>query len=245
MSDKYNIGLKVMIQAFTMFGCMYAGLEVTGDRRSRLQNNVKNAIAFTAFLAGLLLAWLESCMPYASFFSTEMLVVLLVIVLAEMQCKVIKTMLLPQNKTIPVLFTAYITALMYITIFCRIGEHFTHVQVTMEDIMRRFVTQSSMANFKHAFLNLILFVPMGWFLPFMTRRKPSFLRYFAIGALVSTCIESTQLMLSMGECDVVDIAMNGLGCAAGHVLFKICYAIVPGIVQGFMFKKSRKAKDRS
>ena len=87
MSDKYNIGLKVMIQAFTMFGCMYAGLEVTGDRRSRLQNNVKNAIAFTAFLAGLLLAWLESCMPYASFFSTEMLVVLLVIVLAEMQCK--------------------------------------------------------------------------------------------------------------------------------------------------------------
>ncbi|WP_246320051.1 VanZ family protein [Paenibacillus qinlingensis] len=72
------------------------------------------------------------------------------------------------------------------------------------------------------FGNIAVFMPYGMFLILMSRQKKMSL----FGALIrsvglSLCLESLQLVLSMGSFDVDDLILNGLGGIIGYSVFRL------------------------
>jgi len=67
--------------------------------------------------------------------------------------------------------------------------------------------------------NIVWFVPMGVFIPALTKRHLGFLRVVLIGALISTSIETMQFVLNTGVTDIDDVIFNTLGAAVGYLLY--------------------------
>ena len=79
----------------------------------------------------------------------------------------------------------------------------------------------------HAFLNILLFVPLGIFLPLLYENHTSFRRTVPAGFLISLSAELAQ-MFSMGITDISDIITNTAGTCLGFLLYKAVCQSVPG-----------------
>lgn len=73
----------------------------------------------------------------------------------------------------------------------------------------------SMSYLSNMILNVILFVPLGVFLPIMSGKYKSWKRVVLTGFLFSLFIEIMQIF-SFRATDVDDLIMNTLGAAAGY-----------------------------
>lgn len=86
------------------------------------------------------------------------------------------------------------------------------------------VQNGSLYLVHHAFLNAVLFIPTGFILP---QLGPVQLRRigmnFWAGLVLSTVIETVQLIAHLGLCDINDIIFNALGAAAGTILYHFFY----------------------
>lgn len=69
-------------------------------------------------------------------------------------------------------------------------------------------------------LNVILFVPLGFFLPLLWRRFDRFSPVVMAGVLVSLLIETLQ-MFGLGITDINDLITNTLGTCAGYGLYRL------------------------
>lgn len=73
---------------------------------------------------------------------------------------------------------------------------------------------------KQIILNILMFVPMGIFLPWF--RDTSFLKTVLLSALFSLIIELTQPWLTVGRvCDITDLITNTTGAVIGALIFKV------------------------
>lgn len=73
-----------------------------------------------------------------------------------------------------------------------------------------------------AVLNIILFIPFGFFLPVLWKKQPSFRQVAMLSLLFSLGIELSQL-LNNRNTDVNDLILNTFGGAAGFWIFqKLC-----------------------
>ncbi|GEO78803.1 hypothetical protein FD29_GL002019 [Companilactobacillus mindensis DSM 14500] len=79
--------------------------------------------------------------------------------------------------------------------------------------------QSLVDFFYNLYGNIVWFVPMGVFIPALTKRHLGFLRVVLIGALISISIETLQFILNTGVTDIDDVIFNTLGAAVGYLLF--------------------------
>ena len=68
--------------------------------------------------------------------------------------------------------------------------------------------------------NIIIFIPLGFLLPFLMR-KPSFLKTIGISLAVILCFEIIQFITCLGVLDLDDIILNGIGSAIGYLPFMI------------------------
>lgn len=75
-------------------------------------------------------------------------------------------------------------------------------------------------RFLEPFLNVILFFPLGFFLPLLYRANRSFSQTLLSGFLFSLCIEGLQMFCS-GVSDISDLVCNTLGTVFGFLLFLI------------------------
>ena len=71
-------------------------------------------------------------------------------------------------------------------------------------------------------LNILLFVPMGIFLPCVFRKADRFYRTVLTAFAVTLFIELVQVLLPGRAFDIDDILMNTLGAAIGYALFTLC-----------------------
>ena len=91
----------------------------------------------------------------------------------------------------------------------------------------RYVLQHSTDAYMraHCFLNLagnvLLFMPAGWLLPKIWKRKRNFFRFFALSSGLLFLIETVQLFSLLGRFDVDDLILNLLGMTAGFLLYTI------------------------
>ncbi len=67
--------------------------------------------------------------------------------------------------------------------------------------------------------NLLLFVPMGFFLPFLFKGIKSGKQLFFLVALMSLSVEVLQLFTTTGEFDIDDVLLNTGGAMIGYGLF--------------------------
>ena len=138
------------------------------------------------------------------------------------------------------LFIGYAAAIFVVTLFARIGTSNNTVYV---DFVRSLSDAFSMAypeKTEHFLLNVLMFIPFSAFYLMMTPSRRYLdeyaemndireedmpyvsVRYASaalfLGMAYSAVIESTQLALSMGECDMADIFANTLGTLLGIMI---------------------------
>lgn len=125
------------------------------------------------------------------------------------------------NKGMLVLFVLYLAAVSYITIFNREEGHSQAILLRFDQLQEA-IRKSSFEPLRHAFLNALLFVPLGFLFPMLNRDSLARLLYVApMGLMLSTSIEAVQMFLRIGQCDLEDIISNTLGSVLGLILYKV------------------------
>lgn len=115
-------------------------------------------------------------------------------------------------------FIAYIFAVLYITTFMREGGTNSTVQMELLNWMR----DDGIENYNHVLLNIAMFVPLGILFPLITDgSEKKFLSAASFGLLFTVSIETGQLLLHSGTCDIDDILSNTLGTVLGALVTEI------------------------
>lgn len=119
-----------------------------------------------------------------------------------------------------------LAAVFFVTLGSRLGEPARGgFQLVPFLSLIQAVQRGSLYLVHHALLNAVLFIPTGFILP---QLGPAQLRRigmnFWVGLVLSTAIETIQLIAHLGLCDINDIIFNALGAAAGTILYYFFYA---------------------
>jgi len=142
------------------------------------------------------------------------------------------------NRTMTALFIGYCAAIFAVTLFARIGISNNAVYVDVLRSLADALTLRDPEKTEHLLLNTAMFVPLGALYMMTTPSerqlgeddKHVIVRYgsagFFIGTAYSAIIESSQLVLSMGECDMADIVANSLGALIGVFIGNFCRRFV-------------------
>lgn len=69
--------------------------------------------------------------------------------------------------------------------------------------------------------NVILFVPLGIFLPLLWTKLRRLWRVLLVTALIIVLVEMGQVVTLLGRCDVDDVILNVLGAAIGYGVYKV------------------------
>jgi len=75
------------------------------------------------------------------------------------------------------------------------------------------------------FGNILAFLPLGIFLPWLFERFIGFWRTSGTILLATSLVESLQFLTRVGSFDIDDIILNTLGGATGYVLIRITYQL--------------------
>ena len=74
--------------------------------------------------------------------------------------------------------------------------------------------------------NIILFMPLGFFIPLLFNKKNKIRYIVAYGAIISTAIEVIQLQQTYNITDIDDIIFNTLGAILGYLVFNMFYKLM-------------------
>ncbi|WP_349409468.1 VanZ family protein [Pseudalkalibacillus sp. SCS-8] len=122
-----------------------------------------------------------------------------------------------------ILFVAYLAVLIYTTLFTYnyyvYGKSFNLVLFDSIQLMWR--SGDYWLIFKNVIGNILLFMPLGFLLPLISRRLASFRGMFFISYGMSTMIELLQFNYANRIFDIDDIFLNGLGGLVGLIMYKI------------------------
>ena len=69
--------------------------------------------------------------------------------------------------------------------------------------------------------NILLFIPMGIFLPLMLPKLRVWWKVFLASAGIVTLVETVQVITLLGRCDIDDLILNLLGASVGYLLFHL------------------------
>ena len=120
------------------------------------------------------------------------------------------------------MFLIYLLGVAYITIFSRdVKTGDTLIQMApFAAFTQKRANSAEMIN--HMLLNVGMFVPLGLLFPLIYPEKLSHWGYIlGIGLTGTVLIETTQLLLRLGVCDIDDIIANTLGAVVGYVIYLI------------------------
>ena len=79
---------------------------------------------------------------------------------------------------------------------------------------------------KDTILNVLLFIPLGCFLPLLYEQYDSIGKIAFMGFLVSLSVEIVQ-MFGYGATDINDLITNTIGACLGFFIFTILYRMIP------------------
>lgn len=115
------------------------------------------------------------------------------------------------------LFAIYLAIVLHLTLFSReIGSE-NRYQLKLFWSYEAFFRSGSYFYIREDYLNILLFVPFGIFLPQLFR-KITWKKVFFAGFFCSVAIETTQLIGSLGLFEFDDMFHNTLGALLGYGL---------------------------
>ena len=211
-------GIQLLLIGLFLIGGFAAVLTVL-LRRNRNPRAVPALVAVVAFLF-LCLGGVVLVMVQTMHSSAMVLFALLMLTAVAVCCGLVWFLLhhaRQLNKGVLALLVTYLLAVLFITLLSRQGQHNTSVIMELE-LFHALQTQDTEV-LQHILENAALFVPLGILLPMLHRSLRSGWWALLGGAALSTMIETAQLVLAAGQCDVNDILANTLGALAGYGLF--------------------------
>lgn len=116
-------------------------------------------------------------------------------------------------------FLAYVFAVLYITLIMRVDGKEVSIQMQIFNWAKSTEKIYDSSSFQHVILNFVMFLPIGAIFPFIEEQMEKiFVPATSFGLLFSFLIETSQLILKSGICDIDDIISNTLGTAAGALI---------------------------
>ena len=70
--------------------------------------------------------------------------------------------------------------------------------------------------------NVIMFIPLGVFLPLLWEKPRRFLPHLLATAAIITSVELIQLLTLRGTLDIDDLILNIVGSAVGYIAYILC-----------------------
>ncbi|TRZ38075.1 VanZ family protein [Niallia circulans] len=125
-------------------------------------------------------------------------------------------------------FAIYVACVISITIFPIPYDKTTINYEAQENYLHNnMIPFTFLSNFSayQSFGNLLLLLPLGLYVPLLSKRMKSIKRVFLVGILSSLGIELTQFVISMlagytyRQADIDDVILNTLGAVVGCVAF--------------------------
>ena len=127
-----------------------------------------------------------------------------------------------------IIFVIYILALCYFLFFAesmgrttRGDEYHYNLQPLFE--IKRIWRSSHILGMKYVILNfagnVIAFIPFGYLLPKMVKKKPRLFHTVLFSFEFSLLVELTQLISRTGSFDVDDLILNTFGGLIGYILY--------------------------
>ena len=89
-------------------------------------------------------------------------------------------------------------------------------------------------------LNIILFVPMGLFLPLLYKKYDSIKAVALTGLMFSVSIEIVQ-MFGWGSSDINDLITNTIGACLGYLIYKVLLKVLPKKLTAQLYSKNINA----
>jgi len=141
-----------------------------------------------------------------------------------------------RNRILPVLFLVYCLVMAYL-LFGR-AEAPAGIPYTQQLCLRlnlipfrtirlqlRLLTDTARPwLMRHAAVNLlgniILFIPLGIFLPNLWNRLHNLWKVLLVTAGIILLVETVQVLTLLGRCDIDDLILNLLGAAIGYGIWK-------------------------
>ena len=130
------------------------------------------------------------------------------------------------NKTALVMFFLYLLMVSYVTVFSRTGHVQTDILLSFDSIEEA-INRHSLEPLQHLWLNIVMFMPIGALFAAIHPRLARLSVVLPLGMLLTTIIETTQLLMRNGQCDLEDLAANTLGTCLGLLLFKLVKKMMP------------------
>ena len=133
-----------------------------------------------------------------------------------------------------VMFAAYLILLFYFLFFSEgLGRASTEAEyrynLTLFREIKRFIEYRHVLGYQAVFLNVvgnvIAFMPFGFFLPRITRRKVGLIFTVFSSGLFSLLVETIQLYSKAGSFDVDDLILNTFGGLCGYIVYFIIHKI--------------------
>lgn len=142
--------------------------------------------------------------------------------------KVIYIRMLHRKKTIKLkkiiilmLFIMYIIIVICATFFSRNKGYTGKINLSLFNSYREAYFTGSESNWINIILNIMLFVPMGFFLPLLSNKLNKNYITISIGLLITLSIEILQTVTTLGIFEIDDIFNNVLGTLIGYDLINI------------------------
>ena len=82
---------------------------------------------------------------------------------------------------------------------------------------RPYLVRAAVVNL---FGNVIMFIPLGFFLPAVFEKLQKLWKILLTTTLIITMIEVMQLLTLLGSCDIDDLILNLVGAAIGYGIYK-------------------------
>lgn len=132
------------------------------------------------------------------------------------------------NKTMLLLFILYMLMTSYMTIFNRRYGEQSDILLHFDSIEEA-LRLHSVEPLQHLAMNVAMFVPIGFLFPLILPEKLNKLSLvIPLGLMLSTLIETTQMLLRMGQCDLEDLVANTVGAIIGLLLYRMFRGVLPG-----------------
>ena len=140
-----------------------------------------------------------------------------------------------RRKQLKVLFGLYCLLMLWLLLGQRLG-HSAHIPMQLKpfatigwfvrvlgsraDQVSRFVAWKNLLG------NVIMFIPLGFFVPLLWEKNRNFLKHLGWMFAIILAVELLQYVTGLGTCDVDDLILNILGTSFGWLAWKLCPKIV-------------------
>lgn len=125
------------------------------------------------------------------------------------------------------LFLAYVALMLWLLFGQRLDrgmtarENWNLVPLKTLKLYMQIIAHSANADLlRHAFINLagnvVMFLPLGFFLPAIWKKQRNFFLCLLTAALIIVVIEAVQYATMLGSCDVDDFLLNLPGAMLGY-----------------------------